>query len=365
MDKILEPWVRYKSEVALDKSKVQLIAMVARDARRFPLSGTQLRTDGYTFTLNQHGSVLTQTNGCKKATMSREGNRDTLKVVCKLKPRDAPSVTSLLFKRELENARRELRNLKTGQHENKRENTTGELTTDEKVAHERNGHATSDPRCETCLKVRGASTHPRKAGAEAAYFDNRVQIVKILVGAGPRGETFARAVHRKGVKVEDLELFLKVLQTRCGNIPVYCDQEECLREVVHGTAGRLELPAGVTAVEQSEANGRAEQCVRALRERLQIMVEDARRCGVEIILDHPVAQWAVRHAEWIQNFLVKGDGGLSDGGTIKITPHEAHTGDNAPSNVVGFVERILVRSKNQRRRAAQISGRLGSWSQRR
>ena len=42
--------------------------------------------------------------------------------------------------------------------------------------------------------------------------------------------------HRKGAKFEDLEQFLKVLQTRYGNIPVYCDQEECLREVVHSTA---------------------------------------------------------------------------------------------------------------------------------
>ena len=55
--------------------------------------------------------------------------------------------------------------------------------------------------------------------------------VKILVGAGPRGETFARAVHRKGAKIENFELFLKELQTRYGNIQVYCDQQECFREV--------------------------------------------------------------------------------------------------------------------------------------
>ena len=171
MDKILEPWVKvHKSEVSLGQIKVQFTAVVARDARRCLLSGTQLRTKGYTFTLNQHGSFLTQPNGSKKVTMSREGNRDTLKVVCMLKPRDAQSVTSLMLKRELENVRRELRNLKTGQHENKRENTTGEMTLDEKIAHERTGHATYDPRCETCLKVRGVSTHPRKAVAEAAYF---------------------------------------------------------------------------------------------------------------------------------------------------------------------------------------------------
>ena len=69
----------------------------------------------------------------------------------------------------------------------------------------------------------------------------------------------------------------------------------------------------MTAVAQSQANGRAER-VRVLRERLQIMVDDARRCGDEIILVHPVAHWAVTQAEWIQNFLVKSDVDLGDGG---------------------------------------------------
>ena len=102
----------------------------------------------------------------------------------------------------------------------------------------RTGHATNDPRCETCVKVRGVSTHPRKAVAEAAYVDYAIvknsqqgTEVKILVGAGPRGKIFARAVHRTGAKFEDLELFLKVFQTRYGNIPVYCDREECLSDV--------------------------------------------------------------------------------------------------------------------------------------
>ena len=81
------------------------------------------------------------------------------------------------------------------------------------------------------------------------------------------------------------------------------------------------MPAGVTAVAWSQANGRAEQRT--------INVEDARRCGVEVILDHPAAQWAVRHAEWIQNFIVKSDVGLSGSGTIKITLREAHTGDKS------------------------------------
>ena len=56
--------------------------------------------------------------------------------------------------------------------------------------------------------------------------------------------------------------------------------------MVRSTAGRLGLSTGVTAIEQSQANGRAEQRVRTLRQRLQIMVEDARRCGVEIIQLH-------------------------------------------------------------------------------
>ena len=189
-----------------------------------------------------------------------------------------------MLKRELDNVRRELRNFKTGQHENRRENVEREMTADERIAHEKARHATYDPSCETCVKVRGVSTHPRKAVAGAAYFESagitnsqQGAKVKILVGAGPRGETFARAVHRKRATFEDLEQFLEVLRTRYGNTPVYCDQEECLREVVHNTAGRLGMPTRVTAVEQSQANGRAEQRVRALRERLQILVEDERR----------------------------------------------------------------------------------------
>ena len=103
------------------------------------------------------------------------------------------------------------------------------------------------------------------------------------------------------------------------------------------------MPTGVTAVGAESSKWTCR--IRALRERLQILVEDARRRGVDIILDHLVAQWAVRHAEWIQNFLVRSDVDLQDGGTIKINPHEAYTGDKAADNVVGFLERVLVRSK--------------------
>ena len=88
-----------------------------------------------------------------------------------------------------------------------------EMTVGERITLERARHATHDPRCEACLKV-------RKAIAEAAYFDHATvknsqqsAKIKIRVGTGPRGETFARAVHRKRAQFEDLELFLKVLQT--------------------------------------------------------------------------------------------------------------------------------------------------------
>ena len=100
--------------------------------------------------------------------------------------------------------------------------------------------------CEECQH-----TH-EKTVSVAAYFANATfkncqqgAAVKILVGAGPRGRTFARTLHRKRRKFEDLELFLEVLQTRYGNIPVYCDEEECLREVVFSTAGRLGLSSSV------------------------------------------------------------------------------------------------------------------------
>ena len=58
--------------------KVQFTAVVARDARQCLLSGTQLRTKGYTFSLNQRESFLTQPKDGQRVTMSREGNRDTL-----------------------------------------------------------------------------------------------------------------------------------------------------------------------------------------------------------------------------------------------------------------------------------------------
>ena len=47
---------------------------------------------------------------------------------------------------------------------------------------------------------------------------------------------------------------------------------------------------------------------------------------------------------------------LSGGGTITILPREAHTGDNAPSNVAGFLEPVLVRNRTRQPRV--LIGRL-------
>ena len=104
------------------------------------------------------------------------------------------------------------------------------MTANEKLTH--SGLASFDSRCRTCVKVRGTSRHTRKAVSQTAFSTMPIKNsqqnpeVYILVGARPRGETFAKAAHRKSANVEDLEVFLKVLQTQCGNIPVFCGREE-------------------------------------------------------------------------------------------------------------------------------------------
>ena len=94
----------------IEKRQVQFKTVVARDARRCLLRGRQLRTHGHTFTLSEQGSFLTQSKGGQRVQMTRGGNRETLNMVCFLKPRDTQSGTSLMLKRELDNVRREFRN---------------------------------------------------------------------------------------------------------------------------------------------------------------------------------------------------------------------------------------------------------------
>ena len=219
--------------------------------------------------------------------MSRERNRDTVKVVCMLKPRDARSVTSLMLKRELENVRRELRNLKTGQHQIKRQKNKRNYNGGEH-------RARANWTCHMCSEVRNASQ-----GAKSVSTSTTEQLRKLHTLTTQQSRTISKVQKSRSWSVLDcpgrrlreqciakeqnskiLACFLKVLQTRHGHIPVYCDQEECLREVVHSIAERLGLPTNVPAIEQSQANGRAEQRVRVLKERLQIIFKDKKsvRC---------------------------------------------------------------------------------------
>ena len=56
----------------------------------------------------------------ERITMSREGNRDTLKSCLSVETeRETQSVTFFVLKRELESVKRKLRNLKNGQQENR------------------------------------------------------------------------------------------------------------------------------------------------------------------------------------------------------------------------------------------------------
>ena len=84
-----------------------------------------------------------------------------------------------------------------------RENVEGEMTADERITHERTGHATYDPSCETCLKVRGVTTHPRKAVAEAVRQSEQVNNVQKSRSWSLLDlvETRLRAVHLKGAKI--------------------------------------------------------------------------------------------------------------------------------------------------------------------
>ena len=51
-----------------------------------------------------------------------------------------------------------------------------------------------------------------------------------------------------------------------------------------------------------------------------VLPQDVRRTGVDVIFLHPVTQWAVRHAKWIQKCLATSNVDLSGGGTIKLPP---------------------------------------------
>ncbi len=61
------------------------------------------------------------------------------------------------------------------------------------------------------------SRHPKGIDAETMNFDyatvkSTTGDESLLVGGGPRGETFARRVPRNGAKFDDLERFLEVMK---------------------------------------------------------------------------------------------------------------------------------------------------------
>ena len=108
--------------------------------------------------------------------------------------------------------RRELGNQKTGQHENT-DGTHGEaMGANEKLTHERPGHATFDSRCEPCVRVRRTSRHPRRAVCESTFSSmpqsrtaNRILKRK---SCSATGRVVRRSQGRptpKSAKIEDLE----------------------------------------------------------------------------------------------------------------------------------------------------------------
>ena len=86
--------------------------------------------------------------------------------------------------------------------------------------------------------------------------------------------------HGMGAKFDDLERFLEVMKSRYGQILRMSDQEECLVQMVRPVALKLGLPIGSSPIERPQANGRAEQHVRNMKERLHIIVAEMRKKDV-------------------------------------------------------------------------------------
>ena len=333
-----------------DDQKVELDVIVAERVKRCLLSGTRLRTKGYKLSLSTESFL--EKNG-KRVQLRREGARDVLRLRI-LRKADASVVTMSGLRREVSKVKKEIKNMRTGMPETTGIDESKPFTAEERRKHEQTSHAVYDPRCEICVQTRGVARHPRRVEEESVNFDyatvksvNGSQVHTLLIGGGPRGETFARRVPRKGAKFEDLEIFLEVMKQRYGAITIACDQEDSLVQVVKPAALKKGLPVTTTALEQSQSNGRAEQRVRAMKERLQISVLEARSRGVEILDSGTLTSWAVRHAEWVANFLVKSDVELVDGSVIKVSPYEAHTGKNPPRQLAAFMERILVKRRDR------------------
>ena len=124
--------------------------------------------------------------------------------------KDAYAATTPMLKRALQNVRREMRNLKTGKQENLHCNLDKVMTAQEKLAHERSGHASVGSRCETCIK-NVTTTKTCCVGSCLLRLGLGPKQPARLQGedpflAGPRGETFAR---------EDWNALLRSRQVFC------------------------------------------------------------------------------------------------------------------------------------------------------
>ena len=133
---------------------------------------------------------------------------------------------------------------------------------DEKIAHERTGHATYDPRCadvsrkcEDCQQTDAKQLRKlHTLTTQQSRTVNKVQKSRSWSLLDRAEKRLREPCIAKEQNSKILNCSVKVLQTRYGNIPEYCDQEECLREIARSTSGRLGLLTGVTTVKQSQAN---------------------------------------------------------------------------------------------------------------
>ena len=143
------------------------------------------------------------------------------------------------LRREVGKVKKELRNMRMGMPASTGIDETRPFTAEERRKHEQLSHVVYDPRCEICVQTRGVARHPRRVEEETVNFDyaqvksavdgkDKEQIHMLLSGGGPRGETFARRVPRKGAKFEDLDIFMEVMKQRYGTVTCQCDQEDSL-----------------------------------------------------------------------------------------------------------------------------------------
>ena len=191
----------------------------------------------------------------------------------------ANAVTNARLHQELRKLKLEVRGMKTGEATNQQKEKK-EWASGEELTHKRSGHARYDSRCESCVKARGVARRRPGGVAVTANFDyadisTSGDKAYVLVGSGPEGELFARAVPRKGSDQKDLREFVSMPKGRYGAALIArSDKEPALRTVVEKAARAEGVPYQPTTTETPQANGRAEQAVRSITERIQVLQED-------------------------------------------------------------------------------------------